>query len=140
MFGWLREKLNYANVMATLAGFIALGGGAYAVTTTGIPDGNGIFHGCFDRRTGVLRVVKSSQSCRQAKRRYPGEFAIAWNQRGIPGVNGTNGTDGPNGPNGATGAAGANGANGASGTHGAAGATGATGATGGNGATGATGA
>lgn len=28
----LRSKLSYANVMATLAVFIALGGGAYAIS------------------------------------------------------------------------------------------------------------
>ena len=28
----LRERLTYANVMATIAVFIALGGGAYAIT------------------------------------------------------------------------------------------------------------
>ena len=32
MLGGIRSRLTYANVMATVAVFIALGGGAYAVT------------------------------------------------------------------------------------------------------------
>ena len=35
----LRSHLNYANVMATVAMFVALGGGAYAVSS--VPDNSG---------------------------------------------------------------------------------------------------
>ena len=102
------SRLTYANVMATVAVFLALGGGAYALT--GIPDRGGVYHGCVDRSTSVLRVVKAASSCRKAKTvkrgtrrvRIPGESAIAWNQQGRAGVNGTNGLNGANGANGAT--------------------------------------
>jgi hypothetical protein len=83
-----------------VAVFLALGGGAYALT--GIPDRGGVFHGCVSNATGVLRVVKSANSCQKPKTvrrtgrkvRLPGEFAVAWNQKGQPGANGSNGTNG----------------------------------------------
>jgi hypothetical protein len=85
-----RTRLTYANVMATVAVFLALGGGAYALT--GVPDRGGVFHGCVSKATGVLRVVKSARACHKAvrhgKRRTPGEFAVSWNQKGQPGING----------------------------------------------------
>jgi hypothetical protein len=81
--------------MATAAVFIALGGGAYALS--GIPDRGGTFHGCVSRKTGLLRVVKSAKSCRKARRhgrhKDLGEFAVSWGQQGPRGVPGTNGTD-----------------------------------------------
>jgi hypothetical protein len=96
----VRPRLSYANVMATAAVFIALGGGAYAALG-GIPDGSGVFHGCV-AKTGALRVVKSAASCRKARKvrrhgkkvRLPGEFAIAWNQKGAPGTTGPGGAPG----------------------------------------------
>jgi hypothetical protein len=101
----IRSRLSYANVMATVAVFLALGGGAYALS--GIPDRGGVFHGCVSNKTGVLRVVKSASACHRVrgsgKHRDPGEFAIAWNQQGRPGINGVNGTNGTNGSPGAPG-------------------------------------
>src|SRR5258706_4507837 len=90
------SRLTYANVMATAAVFLALGGGAYALS--GVPDRGGLFHGCVSNSTGVLRVVKSATSChkavRRGKHRNPGEFAVSWNQQGRPGANGTTGSPG----------------------------------------------
>src|SRR6476659_7345770 len=99
------SRLTYANVVATGAMFVALGGGAYALS--GVPDRGGVFHGCVSKKTGALRVVAGAKACRKAKQRHgrvvvPGEFAIAWNQRGNPGQNGAHGTNGTNGVNGAT--------------------------------------
>ena len=106
----VRSRLTYSNVMATAAIFLALGGGAYALT--GVPDKNGVFHGCVSSRTGLLRVVRSPSSCHRAKRRgsrrVPGESAVEWSQRGpagakgSDGANGANGISGTNGTNGAT--------------------------------------
>jgi hypothetical protein len=101
------SRLTYANVMATGAMFVALGGGAYALS--GVPDRSGVFHGCV-AKSGALRVVAKASSCRKAKTvtrgkhrvRIPGESAIAWNQQGRPGVNGVNGVNGINGVGGAT--------------------------------------
>src|SRR6476646_11817719 len=65
MLNAVRSRLTYANVVATGALFLALGGGAYALT--GIPDRGGVFHGCVDPKTSVLRVVKTASSCRKTK-------------------------------------------------------------------------
>jgi hypothetical protein len=99
----LGSRLTYANVVATGALFVALGGGAYALS--GIPDSGGIYHGCV-ASSGALRVVAKASSCLKAKTvtrarhrvRIPGESAIVWNQQGRPGQSGVNGTPGQNGP------------------------------------------
>jgi hypothetical protein len=105
----LRPRLNHATVVAYLALFVALGGGAYAAIS-GIPDSSGVFHACVNRSSGALRVVKPGVACKPSKKKngrvvFAGEFATAWNQRGPAGLNGTNGTNGINGTNGAPGTA-----------------------------------
>ena len=107
------RQLTYANVVATGALFMALGGGAYAAFS-GIPDAQGVYHGCVDPTTGALRIVKAATFCHKAKtirrghRRVhlAGELAIAWNQTGQQGGKGNPGQLGPTGPIGATGVAG----------------------------------
>jgi hypothetical protein len=90
MWSAIRSRITYANLMATVAVFIALGGSAYAVR--GVPDKAGVFHGCVDNKTGALRLVKSAKSCRKAgrkgKRRIAGESAVSWNERGRAGAPG----------------------------------------------------
>jgi hypothetical protein len=122
MLRGIRSRLTYANVMATAAMFIALGGGAYALS--GIPDSSGVFHGCVSKKTGALRVVASATSCQRAARRHgrvldPGEFAVTWNQQGPPGQPGQTGRNGTNGLNGTNGVNGVNGVDGADGVNGA---------------------
>ncbi len=99
MLNGLRSRLTYANVVATGALFVALGGGAYALT--GVPDRGGVFHGCVSNKTSVLRVVKSASSCQKAKgrgkRRTPGEFAVSWSQQGPRGFQGLQGVQGAQG-------------------------------------------
>src|SRR5881397_273753 len=100
-----RSRLTYANITATGALFLALGGGAYALS--GIPDGSGVYHGCV-ASSGALRVVAKASSCRKAKTvkrgrrhvRIPGESAIAWNRQGRPGLQGLQGVQGVPGPQG----------------------------------------
>jgi hypothetical protein len=102
------SRLTYANVVATVAVFLALGGGAYALS--GIPDGGGVFHGCV-ASSGALRVVIKASSCLKARTvkrgsrrvRVPGESAIAWNQQGQRGISGIQGQPGISGQNGADG-------------------------------------
>lgn len=117
MHGRKLKPPSLATGLAIVALFVALGGTGYAVvSSSGIPDHAGVFHGCVDRRTGTLRVVQSARSCRRAhgkgRRRSLGEFAINWSQKGPPGVpglagrNGTSGTNGINGTNGTNGASG----------------------------------
>jgi hypothetical protein len=114
----IRSRLTYANVVATGAMFVALGGGAYAVS--GIPDSGGVFHGCVSNRTGLLRVARSASSChhaqRRGKRRDSGEFAVSWNQHGVQGVAGGTGQKGGQGLQGPTGLKGDQGIQGPAGT------------------------
>jgi hypothetical protein len=103
----IQHRPSPAMVVATIALIVALGGSAYAALS-GIPDSNGVFHGCVNKQTGALRLVRTG-SCRTTKKHhgrivFPGEFAIVWNQQGRPGMNGVNGTNGTNGTNGANGA------------------------------------
>lgn len=112
-------------MVSTIALVAALGSGAYAAVS-GIPDAQGVFHGCVNNSTGVLRVVKSAQSCthRRVIRRggkrivIPGELAIAWNQQGPRGLQGGQGAQGSQGQQGSQGAQGAQGAQGGQGPQG----------------------
>jgi hypothetical protein len=81
-------RLTYANVMATVAVFLALGGGAIAATSLIGADGQ--IHGCVSKK-GVLTVLKPGKKC--GKR----TTAIAWNQQGPPGQNGQQGLKGDTG-------------------------------------------
>jgi hypothetical protein len=113
----LSGSLSYANVMATVAVFLALGGGAFAATT-GLTAKGGTIHGCVAKRSHVLTVLKAGQRC------APGHVALAFNAKGVRGARGPAGTTGPAGPAGPTGPAGARGPKGATGDRGRAGTNG----------------
>ena len=88
--------MTYANLVATVALFFALAGGAYAVSggfTT-------VIHGCVNGRSGALRVLSHGTACRS------GERALAFDQRGPVGAAGARGAMGAAGPAGPIGAAG----------------------------------
>src|SRR5215471_14356455 len=76
MLRGIRSRLTYANVTATIALFVALGGGAYAATS--LVGGIGVIHGCV-AGNGSLVLVKAGKRCSK------GKAAIAWNQRGVQG-------------------------------------------------------
>jgi hypothetical protein len=97
-----RPRLTYANVMSTVAVFVALGGGAYAAVSS-IPGPDGVIHGCYAKRGGNLRLIAAGRRC--SKR----ETAIAFNQQGQRGRPGGRGATGSRGFNGAQGGAGARG-------------------------------
>ena len=105
------RRLTYANVIASVALFLALGGGAYAAS--GALSG-GVIHACYQKQTGALRVALRG-TCEKS------QVALAWNQTGPAGPAGATG---PAGQAGATGPAGATGATGPAGPAGPAGATG----------------
>lgn len=90
---WLQARLSFANVIACLALFVALGGGAYA--TVGRSASAGTLHGCVTKRTGSLRIVSSEAHCRRRS-----EYAIAFSVTGPPGAPGPQGAAGPLGPQG----------------------------------------
>ena len=85
MLARLRPRLTYANVMATVAVFIALGGGAFAATSFIGSDGQ--VRGCVDKK-GHLTLVKAGKKCGK------GKSAIAWNQQGPTGQTGPRGQQG----------------------------------------------
>jgi hypothetical protein len=106
----VRRVLTFANVTSLVALVFAMGGGAYAVTS--IARSDGVIHGCYQKRTGTLRVVPAGKNCRRS------EKAIAWNQRGAQGLAGVQGIEGQQGPQGGSGPMGASGATGSAGPSG----------------------
>jgi len=126
-----RRRLTYANVVATLALFVALGGASIAAVEL-LPK----------RSVGTKQLKKNAVTTKKVKNGTLLALDFRDNQlpAGEQGPPGQKGTAGANGANGATGATGPNGATGATGVSGATGLSGATGSTGPTGPTGATGA
>lgn len=91
----VRRRASYANVMSTIAVFLALTGGAWAVRSAAT--GPATIRACVSKRTGAVRLPASGKRC------ATGERSVSWNRRG------------PAGPQGGAGAAGAPGAPGAAG-------------------------
>jgi hypothetical protein len=90
-----RPQSAYANVVATLALFIALGGGAYAASG-GFVASNGSVKACVNKH-GTLTVVKPGKKCPRRN------TTLLLDELGRAGSNGINGTNGANGKNGAAG-------------------------------------
>ncbi len=80
---------NHASVVAYLALFLALAGGAYAIHSTAPPT----IRACYSSRTGALRVLRTAHCGR-------GELFVAWNKQGIAGPAGAPGPQGLQGPTG----------------------------------------
>ena len=79
-----------------------------------VPDASGVIHGCYDKKTGQLRVIDSASAACTSK-----ETALPWSQvgpQGDPGVPGEPGAPGDPGAQGATGSTGATGAQGTGGS------------------------
>ena len=91
----MRSHLTFGNAIALVALFIALGGGAYAASTSFVA-GNGKIRACV-APDGTARVLKARQKCARPQK------LIAWNQRGATGERGVTGAQGPQGPQGAQG-------------------------------------
>jgi hypothetical protein len=100
----LRSHFSYANVMATIAVFIALGGGAYAALK--LPRNS----------VGSAQIKANAVSSSKVKPRsllasdfragqLPRGAQGARGPQGLPGTNGTNGTNGTSGTNGEPGSA-----------------------------------
>ena len=98
MLSKLRVHATYGNVVATIALFAALGGGAYAATTFIGADGR--IKGCVSKKSGALRVVEPGKKCSKKTK------ALVWSKRGPQGAAGAQGDTGPQGATGAPGAQG----------------------------------
>jgi hypothetical protein len=75
--------------------------GAALATTAGvafatIPGSDGVINGCYEKRTGILRVIDAEAG----KRCLSFETAISWNQGGTAGPQGPMGDKGPTGDQG----------------------------------------
>lgn len=70
---------------------VLVGGG---VASSAIPSAGGVISGCYNDKSGQLRVVDvdAGQSCGR------NEVAVSWNQTGAPGPQGPAGPPGPVGP------------------------------------------
>jgi hypothetical protein len=90
-----RPRSAYANVVSSLALFVALGGGAFAATG-GFVRSNGAVQACVGKH-GSLTVVRSGKKCPR------GTSTLLLDQMGRPGANGSSGTNGTNGTNGTAG-------------------------------------
>src|SRR5688572_4287425 len=120
----MRKLFASARLSAAVVVAILVGTATIALGVLPIPGPDGRINGCYDFRSGALRVISEGQQCRKD------EVDIFWNQSGPAGQTG------PTGPAGAPGAAGATGPAGAAGPAGPAGATGPAGPMGPAGATG----
>ena len=89
------------SVLAVIAFAVTAGGVAYAT----IPGSNGTINGCYEKRTGILRVIDSSAGAKCLSFETP----ISWNQQGQRGATGAAGPQGPTGPKGERGAQGESG-------------------------------
>jgi hypothetical protein len=110
--------LSYSNVVATLALFIALGGGAYAANS--LVGSHGVIQGCAPERGGTLTIVPPHHRCKR------GQTSLTLS---AVGKNGAQGNIGPQGPKGPTGPQGPQGATGPQGPQGATGPAGPSGLT-----------
>lgn len=114
-----RKTSRRAFLLALVAFALAAGGVAYAT----IPGSNGTINGCYEKRTGALRVIDADAGAKCTSFETP----ISWNQQGQKGPTGPAGpagADGAPGPTGATGAQGPTGEQGPKGDTGPAGPTG----------------
>jgi hypothetical protein len=118
--------------LAAAAIFVIGAGVAWAA----IPGGSGVINGCYEKRTGILRVI----DVEAGKRCLSIETPISWSQQGPQGEPGPQGERGVQGEQGLPGERGADGARGPQGEAGPPGATGTPGAQGSVGPKGDTGA
>jgi hypothetical protein len=103
---------------------VLVAGVALAAQPGGRQPSSAVIHACVKKKTGLVRIVAASATCRR------GESRVAWNAQGTRGAAGAAGAAGPQGPAGAAGAAGPKGDTGARGAAGPAGPAGPQGAAG----------
>jgi hypothetical protein len=86
-----RHPFSYANVMSTLAVFLAIGGGAWAASG-GFVSSNGTIAACVASRGGAVRIVRVHAHCKR------GELPLALAHAPARPVRGPMGPAGPAGP------------------------------------------
>ena len=85
----LKTRRRSIAVAVIAAAALAVAGIGYAT----IPDSTGVVHGCFQKASGMLRVIDTGagQTCRSD------ETTLTWNQTGLQGPQGPPGPPGPRG-------------------------------------------
>jgi hypothetical protein len=99
---WWR-RLGRRSLLAGGAAAVMVAAGA-GIGLASIPSSTGVFHGCYVKTTGALRLIDPSahQRCKR------GQLAVSWNQagqrgpKGARGAKGAKGDPGPAGPPGLT--------------------------------------
>lgn len=86
--GWLSRRLSFANVVASLALFVALGGGAYALGTNRFVGRGGAVRMCVQSQNHVPLIVTPGAVC------PAGSTAVTVNARGPRGPRGRRGAKG----------------------------------------------
>jgi hypothetical protein len=127
----IRTRAARIGILATA--LLGVGAGIAAAT---IPGSTGRINGCYEKRTGILRVIDTEVGAKCTSFETP----ISWNQQGQRGATGAAGPQGPTGPKGDLGPQGPSGGRGPTGAQGVKGDQGPTGQQGVAGPTGARGA
>ncbi len=92
------RKVRYADVMSTVAVFLALCGGAWAAQSQSAATRT--IRACVSKKSGSVRVLAAGRRCARTER------TLAWNQRGPAGARGATGAQGQAGAPGVQGPAG----------------------------------
>jgi hypothetical protein len=92
-----RHPFTYANVVSTLAVFLAIGGGAWAASG-GFVSSKGTIAACVALRGGAVRIVPVHAHCKRAELPVALAHAQAGPVRGPMGPPGSAGPTGPPGP------------------------------------------
>jgi len=108
-------RLLRRRVLLVALPLVLVTGVALAAQPGGPRSSSAVIHACVKKKTGLVRIVAASATCRR------GETSMAWNAQGARGPNGAAGAAGPQGPAGPAGAAGPKGDAGAKGAAGPAG-------------------
>src|SRR3954469_23063735 len=111
-------RLRRRRVLLAALPLVLVTGAALAAHPDGRKPSSAVIYSCVKKKTGLVRIVAASASCR------PGESSVAWNGQGARGADGAAGAAGPQGPAGPAGVAGAKGATGSAGAAGPGGAVG----------------
>lgn len=95
-------RFSHKALAVPIAALVALAVGV-GLAIASIPDSSGVFHACYKKHNGQLRLVESAAAC------HPSEKATSWSQTGPPGPPGPPGSPGPPGTPGSSFLAGSSG-------------------------------
>jgi hypothetical protein len=111
------DRLAGSRLFAALAASAVTAALIGGIAVAKIPSADGTITGCYDKRTGALRVIDAERG----RRCKASEIRVSWNQRGPAGPQGAAGAAGAMGPQGAKGDPGQQGPKGDAGAQGPAG-------------------